>query len=76
LTVSDLPMGWNVFPHPSNTQEIGDKFVADNEFCILKIPLAVTQGDYNLLINTRHQDFKRIKIKSIEKFPFDMRIFK
>lgn len=76
LTLSDLPIGWNVFPHPSTTQVIGDKFIADNEFCVLQIPSAVTQRDFNLLINTKHHDFKRIKIKSIERFPFDKRIFK
>lgn len=76
LNVSDLPIGWNVFPHPSNTQVIGDSFIADNKFCVLQIPSAVTQGDFNLLINTKHQEFKRIKIKSIERFPFDKRIFK
>jgi RES domain-containing protein len=76
LNVADLPTGWNTFPHPSITQIKGDQFVADNQFCILQTPSAVTQGDYNLLINPNHTDFKRIKIVSIEKFPFDKRIFK
>lgn len=76
LKVSDLPNNWNTFPAPSTTQIIGDKFIADNKFCILRIPSAVTQGDYNLLINPQHKDFKRIKIIAKEKFPFDKRIFK
>lgn len=76
LNVSELPIGWNAFPHPSTTQAIGDKFIGENNYCILQIPSAVTQGDYNQLINTNHPDFKRIKIILIEKFPFDKRIFK
>ncbi len=76
LNVSDLPTNWNTFPHPSTTQTIGNKFIADNKFCILQIPSAVTQGDYNLLINPNHRDFKRIKIIATDKFPFDKRIFK
>jgi RES domain-containing protein len=76
LNVSDLPTDWNTFPHPSTTQAIGDRFIADNKFCVLQIPSAVTQGDYNLLINPNHQDFKGIKIIANEKFPFDKRIFK
>ncbi|MFY8046747.1 MAG: RES family NAD+ phosphorylase [Chitinophagaceae bacterium] len=39
------------------------------------MPSAVTKGDYNLLINPAHPDFKKIKIKGVEKFPFDRRIF-
>jgi RES domain-containing protein len=76
LNVSDLPADWNTFPHPSTTQAIGDQFIADNKFCVLQIQSAVTQGDYNLLINPNHPDFKRIKIIDKDKFPFDKRIFK
>ena len=76
LNISDLPTNWNTFPHPSTTQTIGDQFIADNKFCVLQIPSAVTQGDYNLLINPNHPDFKRIKIIATDKFPFDKRLFK
>lgn len=76
LNVADLPEDWNTFPHPSSTQIIGDKFVAENKYCVLQIPSSVTQGDYNLLINPNHPDFKRVKIIATEKFPFDKRIFK
>jgi RES domain-containing protein len=76
LNIKDLPPDWNTFPHPSATQLIGDRFIQENEFCILQIPSAVTQGDYNLLINPRHPEFKKIKITSIVEFPFDKRIFK
>ena len=75
LTIADLPFNWNTFPHPSTTQAIGDQFIANNKFCILQIPSAVTQGDYNLLINPNHSDFKGIKIIATNKFPFDKRIF-
>jgi RES domain-containing protein len=27
LNVSDLPVDWNKFPHPSSTQLIGDRFI-------------------------------------------------
>ena len=76
LQLTDLPKDWNTFPHPKNTQTIGDTFINDNEYCILEIPSAVTQGDFNIIINPNHIEFKRIKILSNEKFPFDKRIFK
>ena len=76
IDVNDLDFGWNAFPHPSANQYIGDRFVLDQTHCILKTPSAVTKGDYNLLINPRHPEFAGIKITSMEKFPFDKRIFK
>lgn len=72
----DLPLNWKIFPYPISTQKIGDDFVVENKYCILKIPSVVTSGDYNLLINPGHKDFGRMKITGIEKFPFDKRIFK
>jgi RES domain-containing protein len=76
LNASDLPSGWNTFPHPVSTQKIGDEFVASNQHCVLQIPSSVTQGDYNYLINPNHTEFLRIKIMTTTKFPFDKRIFK
>ncbi|MBO9570941.1 MAG: RES family NAD+ phosphorylase [Chitinophagaceae bacterium] len=76
INVSDLPADWNIFPHSVSTQHIGDDFVAENKYCTLQVPSSVTQGDYNILINPNHPDFKRIKITEIVKFPFDKRIFK
>lgn len=71
-----LPLHWNSFPNPVTTQQLGDSFVSENLHCILQIPSVVTRGDYNLLINPNHPEFKKIKIIGIEKFPFDQRVFK
>ena len=72
---SELPEEWNVFPYKSTTQQIGDRFIAENDCCILQVPSSVTKGDSNLLINPHHQEFSGIKIVDTEKFPFDNRIF-
>lgn len=75
LNTADLPTDWNKFPHPSTTQNIGDNFISENLYCVLQIPSSVTEGDYNLLINPYHPEFKRIKIIDIRKFVFDQRLF-
>jgi len=76
LNIQDLPPNWNRFPPPITTQSIGDKFIAENKYCVLQIPSVVTFGDFNLLINPKHPDFKHIKIINTEHFPLDTRIFK
>lgn len=76
LNITGLPENWNAFPHPVQTQTIGDTFIAEGKYCVLKIPSVVTQGDHNLLINPKHPEFSKIKVISTEKFPFDKRIFK
>jgi RES domain-containing protein len=76
ISTEDLPADWNAFPHSVSTQEVGDKFVASNKFCVLRVPSSVTHGDYNLLVNPNHSEFYRIKIVDKVRFPFDERIFK
>lgn len=75
ISIDQLPKNWNAFPSTSKTQIIGDEFVFENEFPICKIPSVVTQGDFNYLLNPRHQDFHLIKIVQKEDFRFDRRLF-
>ena len=76
IFASDLQIGWNSFPHMASTRVVGDKFVTTNKTCILKVPSAVTKGDFNYLINPHHPGFSYVKISGVEKFPFDRRIFR
>jgi RES domain-containing protein len=76
IELSELPANWNSFPYPQSTQVFGDKFILENRYCVLQIPSSVTQGDYNLLINPNHIEFKQISIIDIRKFSFDQKLFK
>jgi RES domain-containing protein len=38
---------------------------------VLKVPSAVVPGDFNYLINPKHKNFNKIKIKNKEPFSFD-----
>ncbi|HRS39338.1 MAG TPA: RES family NAD+ phosphorylase, partial [Bacteroidia bacterium] len=74
LAPNRLPAGWKAFPHPAATRAIGDRFIAEGKHCILIVPSAITQGDFNYLLNPRHPDFKKIRIRKVEAFPFDRRM--
>ncbi|MCZ8022161.1 MAG: RES family NAD+ phosphorylase [Cyclobacteriaceae bacterium] len=76
LREEDLPPDWGQFPHAVSTQLIGDKFVRDNEYLIMKVPSVVTKGDHNYLINPHHKDFFKVSVKAIDTFPFDQRLLK
>lgn len=76
VRVADLPSDWNYFPHNAATQQFGLNLLSSAQYGVFELPSAVTQGDYNLMINPHHPDFARIKIVDVTKFPFDRRIFK
>jgi RES domain-containing protein len=72
----NLPTNWKSFPYADSTQHIGDKFIVENKFAVLKVPSAVVEGDFNYLVNPNHKDVALIKIIKIESFEFDKRLFK
>jgi RES domain-containing protein len=75
ISTDALADDWNIYPPLLSTQRIGDDFVRENRFPVFRVPSAVVQGEFNLLLNPHHPDFKRITIEEIQKFPFDSRIF-
>lgn len=75
LSNENLPPDWKSIPHVYATQKIGDRFVSEKLSAVLKVPSVVVQDEYNFLINPAHSDSDRIRIKTIEPFNFDERLF-
>lgn len=75
LATEDLPTNWKAIPHAHETQKIGDRFVSEEFFAVLKVPSVVVQDEFNFLINPAHPDSHKITIKLIEPFNFDERLF-
>jgi RES domain-containing protein len=40
------------------------------------VPSAIIPEETNVLINPKHKDFKKVKIKAARQFEFDARLFK
>lgn len=70
-----LPEGWNFFPHQDTTQHLGDLFITQSEYLVLKVPSATVQGEHNFLINPHHRFFTKVVIRHSEAFTFDNRLF-
>lgn len=73
--IKDLPRDWRSFPHSDSTRKLGDRFVREGKFLVLKVPSVVVQGEYNFLINPRHKAAGKIRIVNTEPFLFDKRLF-
>ena len=76
IELDSLPEDWRKFPYSRSTQELGESFIRENRYLLFKVPSAVVQGDYNILINPLHKDFNKVKIVGKEKFFFDERLFR
>jgi RES domain-containing protein len=72
----NLPNNWRDYPPPSELAEIGTKWALSNETLSLRVPSAVVENEFNILINPQHPEMKRITISKVEKFRFDTRLVK
>jgi RES domain-containing protein len=71
----DLEKDWRNFPHEISTKLIGDKFIQENKYLVMKVPSAVIQDEYNYLINPNHRNYTKVKLLKVEQFKFDKRLF-
>jgi RES domain-containing protein len=75
VDVRTLPADWKEHPPKPETRMIGDQFVAQGKYLLLKVPSALVQDEYNYLVNPRHKEAGKLKILSIDPFTFDSRFF-
>lgn len=74
MGTDDLPINWDMWPHPDSTRLIGDERLARKSSCLLLVPSAVTEVDYNCLINPHHSDFASIEVDLPAPLEFDRRL--
>ncbi|RYY37046.1 MAG: RES domain-containing protein [Sphingobacteriaceae bacterium] len=76
INIDSLPPDWTKNPFIKETQQIGDAFIKAQKYAAMKVPSASVTGDFNLLLNPRHKDFRHVEITKTEAFEFDLRLFK
>jgi RES domain-containing protein len=74
VLLGDLPKNWRDYPPPPELAELGTKWALSLVTLSLRVPSAVVENEFNILINSQHPDIKRITISKIEKFRFDKRL--
>jgi RES domain-containing protein len=75
LSKKEIPEDWRKFFTNQDTQRIGNQFLDEQNYLVLKVPSMVVQGQFNYLINPLHSKIKKVKIKKVEPFVFDARLF-
>ncbi len=76
IKIDSLENGWNAFPYRHSTKEFLHDKLMERKYLVIKVPSAVVQGSFNYLINPRHKYMNLIKIKFIDAFTFDQRLFR
>ncbi|QOW09355.1 RES domain-containing protein [Kaistella flava (ex Peng et al. 2021)] len=71
---SHLPKSWRDFRNYQNCQEIGDQWFDAAKDLALKVPSAVVPENFNVVINTLHPAYKKVKLIDILGFYPDERL--
>jgi len=76
LEESTLPAGWNTSPAPPAVQSMGDARIRSGRSLALRVPSAIVQGSYSVLINPVHPDVGQFIVDAATPYSFDARLIK
>ena len=74
IEADDLPKDWRTYPSIALLKKLGDEFVLQGNFLLLKVPSAIIEDEYNFLMNVYHPLADEVVIKEIKPFRFDGRL--
>jgi RES domain-containing protein len=76
ISTKELPPDWKEYPAPFKLANIGTEWAVSNESLLLRVPSAVVDHEFNILINPSHPDMHLLKISNVEDFLIDKRLLK
>jgi RES domain-containing protein len=71
---ASLPKGWRDFPPPREPADLGTRWAKSKQSLFLRVPSAVVEQEYNILINPLHSEMPRVVLREVEAFEFDKRL--
>jgi len=75
LKAQELPRNWRGLNN-ARCRDIGSAWAASLRSLALKVPSAVVDGDWNVLLNPKHPQFARVAIGPAKPFRFDERMLR
>jgi RES domain-containing protein len=70
-----LPPDWHE-TRDESLRRFGDEWVRRGERAALLVPSAAIHGEWNVLLNPAHPDFRKIEFQKPQPFEFDVRMFR
>ena len=74
LDIKSLPDNWQDASSPSELKTLGNQFIKETKYLLMKVPSSVVPEEYNYLLNPRHADISKVKILNTSPFSFDDRL--
>jgi RES domain-containing protein len=72
FSAHELPSGWQAVPATQAVRRWGTEQLKNA--LAIRVPSVIIPTEFNFALNPLHADFKKVKIKAVEPFTFDLRI--
>ena len=72
LSPTDLNESWT--EDETLTRTLGDRWLASKRSALLRVPSAIVPETFNVLLNSAHEESRRLKIVSHREYPWDLRL--
>ena len=72
LSATELGEAW--VSDETRTRTVGDQWLASKRSALLRIPSAIAPETFNVLLNSAHEEARRLKIVSHCEYPWDLRL--
>lgn len=73
---ASLARRWRDYPPPREVADLGTRWAMAKKSLLLKVPSAVVEQEYNILINPLHSDMEKVVLLRVEAFEFDKRLIR
>ena len=74
LDISALPDTWKDPSPPAELKTIGNQFIKETKYLMMKVPSSIVPEEFNYLLNPWHPDIKKVSITNTHPFTFDNRL--
>ena len=75
LDTAKLPSNWHA-TRDESLRRFGDEWIHAGQTAAVLVPSAVIRGEWNVLLNPAHADFRKITFNEPQLFEFDARMFR
>lgn len=72
--VPELPEAWRAYPYRPQVQRLGDEWIKSGKTLALKLPSAICEREFNVLLNPRHRDRARLHGTELTPLKVDPRV--
>lgn len=76
LEASMLPPDWRTYPGPTTLADLGTAWATALETLLLRVPSAVVEHEWNMLMNPLHPDMAQVGIAHVDTYTLDTRLLR